>query len=81
MLVLQLIVKAINYVLYLCLCGAGCTLANIIHRGGKDFSFSAVLNCNMEVAKKEYCSWVYWNCCSMNRHVTVRIGLYTSFSC
>ena len=59
MLVLQLIGKAINYVLYLCLCGGGCTLSNMICRGAKDFSSPTVLNCNMEVAKKEYCSWVY----------------------
>ena len=59
----------------------GCTLCNMIRRGAKDFSFSAVLNCNMEAAKKEYYIWVYWNCCSMNRDVTVRIVLYTSFSC
>ena len=43
-------------------------------------SFSTVLNSNMGVAKKEYYIWVYWNCCPMNRHVTVRIVLYTSFS-
>ena len=71
--------EAINYVLYLCLCGGGC-MSNMIRRGAKDFSFSAVLNNNMEVAKKEYYIWVYWNCCPMNRHVTVRIVLYTSFS-
>ena len=71
--------EAINYVLYLCLCGWGC-MSNTIHRGAKDFSFSAVLNSNMEAAKKEYYIWVYWNCCPMNRDVTVRIVLYTSFS-
>ena len=55
-------------------------MSNMICRAAKDFSFSAVLNSNMEVAKKVYYIWVYWNCCPMNRHVTVRIVLYTSFS-
>ena len=55
-------------------------MSNMIRKGAKDFSFSAVLNSNMEVAKKEYYIWVYWNCCLMNRHVTVRIILYTIFS-
>ena len=55
-------------------------MSNTIRRGAKDFSFSAVLNSNMEVAKKEYYIWVYWNCCPMNRDVTVGIVLFTSLS-
>ena len=34
-------------------------MSNMICRGAKDFSFSADLNSNMEVAKKEYYIWVY----------------------
>ena len=55
-------------------------MSNRIHRGAKDFLFSAVLKRNMEVEKKEYYIWVYWNCCPMNKDVTVRIVLYISFS-
>ena len=50
-LVVHFIVEARNYVLYLCLCGGGVCL--IRYKGAKDFSSSAVLNRNMEVAKKE----------------------------
>ena len=38
-------------------------MSNMIRRGANDFSFSDVRNCNVEVAKKEYYIWVYWNCC------------------
>ena len=51
-LVVHFIVEARNYVLYLCLCGGGC-MSNTICKGAKDFSSSAALNRNMEVAKKE----------------------------